>query len=234
MHVEPVAYDPAVPAAEGFYALGGDPHHPGARRPAVVMIHDVFGMTDYLRGQARTLAEAGYAVLAVDLYAGERPADVDAAMALMKAVDREAAVADMRAAVAWLRARPEVAGDRIASLGWCFGGAMSLRLALAQKDLAGCVIYYGVQLETDVAKLAGMPPVLGIFGAEDQNPTPETVRAFEAALGEAEVPAKVVLFEGAGHAFASANRPDRYRPTQAQAAWRETLEFLAEMGNARR
>lgn len=231
MHIEPVTYDSG---ATGFYALGGDPHHPGEKRPAVVLIHEWWGLNDQIRGQARALAEEGFAVLAVDLYGGQHASDPDRARALMDCAEPAACVANMRAAVAWLRARPEVAGDRVACLGWCFGGAMSLRLALAQRDLAGCVIYYGVRLETDPAKLAGMPPVLGIFGAEDDSPSPAYVREFEAALGQAKVPAKIVLFEGAGHAFANATRDDRYRPEQAAAAWRETLEFLEEMGTVRR
>ena len=238
MQVEAVTYsDPSVaggPCATGFYALGGDPRHPGERRPAVVLIHEWWGLNDQVRGQARALAEAGFAVLAVDLYGGEHAADVDRAEALMTTVEPEAAEANLRAAVAWLRGRPEVAGDRVACLGWCFGGAMSLRLALAQRDLAGCVIYYGVRLETDPAKLVGMPPVLGLFGADDTSPAPAYVRKFEAALAEAKVPSKIVVFEGAGHAFANATRDDRYRPDQANAAWRETLEFLREMGGVRR
>lgn len=231
MHIEPVTY---APDATGFYALGGDPHHPGAKRPAVVMIHEFWGLNDHIRAEAQALAKEGFAVLAVDLYGGQHATDRETALALMQGCDPQAATANLKAAVAWLRSRPEVAGDRVASLGWCFGGAMSLNLALAQRDLAGCVIYYGVRLQTDPAVLAGMPPVLGIFGAEDENPEPAYVRAFEAALAEAKVPSKIVVFEGAGHAFANATRDDRYRPTQAAAAWRETLEFLREMGQARR
>lgn len=238
MHIEPVTYvEPGAegaPGATGFYALGGDPHHPGARRPAVVVIHEWWGLNDQVREQAQALAKEGFAVLAVDLYGGRHATDRETAAALMHAVDPEVGTANLKAAVAWLRSRPEVAGDRIASLGWCFGGAMSLNLALAQRDLAGCVIYYGVRLQTDPAVLAGMPPVLGLFGAEDDCPEPAYVRAFESALAEAKVPAKIVIFEGAGHAFANATRDDRYRPTQAEAAWRETLEFLQEMGAPRR
>lgn len=209
---------------------------PGAGlAPAVVLVHEWWGLNDYIKGEAEKLAQAGFAVLAVDLYGGKAaaPGDQDAAMALMKGVDPAEAIANMRAAAAWLRARPDVDAARVAVMGWCFGGAQALKLALAQKDLAGCVIYYGVQLETDPAVLAGMPPVLGIFGAEDTSPAPEKVRAFQAALAEARVPAQVLLYDGAGHAFANATRDDRYRPDQAQAAWRETLEFLQELGEVR-
>ena len=234
MHVEPATYQGPPATATGFYALGGDPRHPGEKRPGVVLIHEWWGLNDQVRGQAQALAKEGFAVLAVDLYGGKHATDPNEAWKLMNACDPVAAVANMRAAVAWLRGRPEVAGDRVACLGWCLGGAMALRLALAQHDLAGCVIYYGVQLETDPARLKGMPPVLGLFGADDDNPAPAYVAEFEDALRAAQVPAKIVVFEEAGHAFANATRDDRYRPAQAQAAWRETLEFLGEMGGVRR
>lgn len=217
----------------GFYAYAGGQ---AGTRPAVVLVHEWWGLNDYIKGEAQRLAAEGFAVLAVDLYGGQvaEKGDQETAMALMTGVVAEEALANMRAAVAWLRGRPEVAGGRVAAMGWCFGGAQALKLALAQPDLAGVVIYYGVQLETDPAKLAGMPPVLGLFGAEDTSPPPERVRAFQAALAEARVPAQVLLYDGAGHAFANATRDDRYRPEQAQAAWRETVEFLSELGEVRR
>jgi len=117
----------------------------------------------------------------------------------------------------------------VGCLGWCFGGALSLQLALAQPDLRACVIYYGVQLETDPDVLRGLPPVLGLFGVDDENPPPEYVEAFEAGLEAADVLHDVHLYHGAGHAFANPTNDERYRPQQAAEAWRHTVDFLKRL-----
>lgn len=197
--------------------------------PAIVVIHEWWGLNDQVQEQTRLLAEAGYVALAVDLYGGRCTRDPNEAMALMTGVDMAVAIANMQAAVAYLRARPGVDAAKVCCIGWCFGGACSLKLALAQKDLAGCVIYYGVQLETDPEILRGAPPILGNFGAEDDSPPPERVKAFEAALEAAGVTHDIKLFDGAGHAFANPTQDQRFRPQQAEAAWSRTLAFLQKI-----
>src|SRR5215813_2266275 len=111
------------------------------KKPAIVVIHEWWGLNDWVKGRADAFAKQGYVALAVDLYRGKVATDADMAHQLMRGVPDDRAVRDMKAAVAYLRTRPEVDGSKIASIGWCWGGGMSLDLAVAEPTLAGAVIY---------------------------------------------------------------------------------------------
>lgn len=194
--------------------------------PGVVMIHEWWGLNDQIKAEAESLADEGYVVLAVDLYGGEVADTREEAQALVGGLDASEAGRNLEDAVAFLRRRDDVAGEKIASLGWCFGGGWSLRLLQAQPDLAAGVIYYG-QVETDPERLRGLPPVLGIFGAEDASIPVSEVQAFDRALTQAGVPHEIRIYPGAGHAFANPTNGEAYRPDAAEDAWEKTLAFLA-------
>jgi len=213
-------------AQDGSLGYIARPARPGVY-PAVVMIHEWWGLNDHIKNMARILADEGYVVLAVDLYQGE--VATDPAVAGKKAGEvREnpaPALANMQAAVAYLRTQPDVQSEKIASLGWCFGGQQSLNLALGSKDLAATVIYYG-NLVTDAERLASITwPVLGIFGETDTSVPVESVRAFESALKTAGVEQKIYVYPGVGHAFANPSG-QRYAPKETVDAWEKTLNFL--------
>lgn len=194
--------------------------------PAVVVIHEWWGLNDQVKEEARRLAEEGYVALAVDLYRGRVAADRDEAHELSRGLPSDRAERDLLAAFAYLASRPDVRADRIGSIGWCMGGGYSLALALAEPRLAASVIYYG-RLATDESRLAQLrAPVLGLFGEEDRGITPESVRAFESALQKLGKSVEVHLYPGAGHAFANSTRPS-YRQEAAQDAWEKTRAFLA-------
>src|SRR5262252_8775139 len=123
------------------------PEGPG-KKPAIVVIHEWWGLNDWIKSKADDFARQGYVALAVDLYRGKVATDPDTAHQLMRGVPEDRAIRDMRSAVAWLRARPDVDGAKVASIGWCWGGGMSLDLAVAEPTMAGAVIYYG-HLMTD-------------------------------------------------------------------------------------
>lgn len=197
------------------------------KAPAVVIIHEWWGLNDHIRGQANELAKNGYVVLAVDLYNGKVAATQAEAQAQTAAVNgnQAEAIANLQDAVKYLRARPEVNTSKVASLGWCFGGGYSLKLVQAQKDLAAGVVYYGA-LESDAEKLEGLPPMLGIFGKLDTGPSPEQVAGFDAGLTTAGVTHEIYSYDGAGHAFANPSGGDRYKPEAAADAWAKTLAFL--------
>ncbi len=115
------------------------------------------------------------------------------------------------------------------SIGWCMGGGYALRLATTQPALAAVVAYYGTPPTDPVALAAIKAPVLGNYGAEDKGPSPELVRAFEAALAKAGKSVDVKIYEGAGHAFANVDNPwGGYRQEAAQDAWARTTVFLAK------
>ncbi|WP_070988136.1 dienelactone hydrolase family protein [Halofilum ochraceum] len=194
--------------------------------PAVVLIHEWWGLNDNIRAMARRFADAGYVALAVDLYEGEtaqRPKRartlMDKAMARTDRLER-----NIEQAFYYLDVMPSTA--RIGSVGWCFGGGWSLRTALMfPEELDASVIYYG-ELETDADRLAPLDvPILGLFGSEDSVVPTETVREFGQVLTQLEKPHEIHVYEGAGHAFANPSG-ENYEPDTAARAWAETTAFL--------
>lgn len=197
--------------------------------PAVVMIHENKGLNDHIKNMANLLARNGYVVLAVDLFKGEVTTDRNRSSELTQYIrdNPNIATANLQSAVKYLASLPNVNAEKIASLGWCFGGAQSLQLALNSQDhpLAATVIYYG-RLITDNATLAKIKwPVLGIFGDQDSSIPVDTVKAFESALNSNNIPNEIYIFKGVGHAFANPSG-DNYAPTETKDAWDKTLSFL--------
>lgn len=197
--------------------------------PAVVMIHENKGLNDHIKNMANLLARNGYVVLAVDLFKGEVTTDRNRSSELTQYIrdNPDIATANLQSAVKYLASLPNVNSEKIASLGWCFGGAQSLQLALNSQDhpLAATVIYYG-RLITDNATLAKIKwPVLGIFGDQDSSIPVDTVKAFESALNSNNIPNEIYIFKGVGHAFANPSG-DNYAPTETKDAWDKTLSFL--------
>lgn len=193
--------------------------------PAVVMIHEWWGLNDQIKGKADELAREGYVVLAVDLYKGKVATTSQEAQTQVRALNQEEAIANLKGAVAFLRGRSDVRADKVASLGWCFGGGQSLRLAQAQPDLAATVLYYG-QVVTDANALKGLPPIQGVFGEADASIPMDQVRAFDEALTQAGNTHEVHTYAGAPHAFANPTNSTAYRPDAAADAWTKTLAFL--------
>ncbi len=197
--------------------------------PGLIVIQEWWGLNDHIKAMTDRLAAEGYVALAVDLYNGGVATTREEASALMgAALENPAAIdANLTAAYAYLDGTENA--PKIASIGWCLGGTMSLKTALLLPDrLDAAVIYYGGILETDPAKLAPLQmPILGLFGELDQRPTPETVREFEAALNQAGKDARIHLYADADHAFSNPTG-NRYNAAAAEDAWEKTTAFLAE------
>ncbi|MBK8233850.1 MAG: dienelactone hydrolase family protein [Candidatus Eisenbacteria bacterium] len=207
--------------AKGYLSLP-----PGAKGPlpAVIVIHEWWGLNDHIKHWADRLAADGYAALAVDLYRGELATTPDRAMELIKAVEDEPSLKALRAGIDFLESDPRVKATHIGSIGWCFGGHWSLRTALLDPDLDACVLYYGRPV-TEVAQLAGIKAeVLGVFGTQDASLPEETVGGFEAALKEAGVKARILRYD-AVHAFANPSNP-KYDQVSAGKAWDEVRELF--------
>jgi carboxymethylenebutenolidase len=197
--------------------------------PAVVMIHEWWGLNDHIKDMADELASEGYVVLAADLYNGKVATNPNRARELSSSVreNPKQAISNMQSAVQYLASLPNVNSSRIASLGWCFGGGQSLQLALnsEQNPLAATVIYYG-NLVNDTNELSKINwPVLGVFGDQDQSIPVESVSAFEQALNETGITNEIYLYPGVGHAFANPSG-DSYAPEETADAWKKTLAFL--------
>ncbi len=198
--------------------------------PAVVMIHEWWGLNENIKDMANELAKQGYVVLAADMYSGQVATTPDQAMQLVGSVreNPSEAIANLQAAVGYLSSLENVNPSRIASLGWCFGGGQSLQLALnteAENPLAATVLYYGdpVMDEQELSKIKW--PVLGIFGDQDESIPVENVTKFEQALNSTGIPNEIYVYEGVGHAFANPSG-DNYAPEETRDAWEKTLAFL--------
>ena len=221
-NIEIESFDANYGPSTGFLAK---PKKDG-KYPAVVIMHEWWGINDNIKQMARELAKEGYAVLAVDLYGGKIANNSDDAMKFMGEANSntQRAVANMKSAVSFLKAQKFANSNRIASLGWCFGGGMSLQLSLNEK-LNATVIYYGF-LTNDKEKLKFITwPVLGIFGGKDANIPPESVKKFETALNELEIKNEINIYPNAGHAFANPSGAN-YAPNETKDAWEKTLAFL--------
>ncbi len=202
----------ARPSAEGEY-------------PGVIMIHEWWGLNDNIKDTARQLASNGYTVLAVDLYNGQVAEDSGRARELSGEVRANPgkAVENMMAAADYLRENHNA--DKMASLGWCFGGGQSLQLALSGEDLDATVIYYGslTSNETELSKLNW--PVLGVFGEEDTSIPVSSVKEFGSALDKIGVANEIYIYPGVGHAFANPTGMN-YAAEETKDAWEKTLAFL--------
>jgi carboxymethylenebutenolidase len=208
---------------EGYLALPkGAGTHAG-----VVVIHEWWGLNDWVKQQADSLAAHGYVALAPDLYHGKVASDDATAHQLMSGLIEEDAMATLHVAADFLRSRQDVRANALGVIGWCMGGRYAIRLAAADPGIRACVMYYGAPI-IDPAAIRGLQAaVLGNFGAEDQGPSPEQVKAFEAALHEAGKKVDFKIYPGAGHAFANVNNPwGGYRPAAAKDAWARTTAFL--------
>jgi len=194
--------------------------------PAIIVIHEWWGLNDGVRSVADRLAGLGYIVLAVDLYGGKIAATpADARKMMLDVVENpEDARENIRQAYQFLE---ETAGaPSIGSLGWCFGGGWSLNTALLFPDeLDATVIYYG-QVTDDEAKLEPMNvPILGIFGAKDKGIPVASVRRFEHALKNLSKDYEIEVYPGVGHAFANPSG-NNYNAEAADKAWQRTVAFL--------
>lgn len=194
--------------------------------PALVVIHEWWGLNDWVKEQAQKLADQGYVTLAVDLYRGKVATTQDEAHELMRGVPEDRAQRDLLAAFDYLASQQNVKPGNIGSIGWCMGGGYSLDLALAQPKLKACVINYG-HLATDESSLKKInAAILGLFGGQDRGIPPDSVNAFTDDLKRLGKTVDTHIYPDAGHAFENPNNKGGYRADDAKDAWDRTVAFL--------
>ncbi|HZQ95135.1 MAG TPA: dienelactone hydrolase family protein [Candidatus Sulfotelmatobacter sp.] len=195
--------------------------------PALIVIHEWWGLNDWVKEQASKLSDQGYVTLAVDLYRGKVATTPEEAHEIMRGVPQDRAQRDLHAAFEFLSSQPGVKKERIGSIGWCMGGGYSLDVALQEPALAAAVINYG-HLATDPDALKRIhAPILGLFGAQDKGIPPADVRKFGQTLDQMGKKIEIKIYEDAGHAFENPNNKEGYRPADAADAWQRTINFLA-------
>lgn len=203
----------------------------GDPAPVVVVIHEIFGLTDWIRGVADQLAAEGFIAIAPDLLTGKGPdgggsASVDrqGAVRLIRALDRDEVNTRLQAAGRFGMALP-AARRQVASIGFCWGGSTSFRFAASWSDLSAAVVYYGTSPPAgDLATIEAR--ILGLYGGDDArvNATIDAAREEMRKLGKSY---EAHVYDGAGHGFLRQQSGRNGANLRAsQEAWPRTIEFL--------
>ncbi len=193
--------------------------------PAIVAIHEWWGLNDNIKATARRLAGEGYTVLAVDLYGGEVAAEPDQAKELMRSVMDTPGPAQDNLLQAAQFLTDEYSAPAVGSIGWCFGGNWSLRAGLLLPDLDAIAIYYGQLILAPEALDGIAAPLIGFFGEADSSIAVEDVKNFESTLADLGKVSDINLYPGVGHAFANPSGQN-YDAAAAEDAWEKTTAFF--------
>jgi dienelactone hydrolase len=209
------------------------------KRPGVLVVHEWWGLNDYARKRATMLAELGYTTLAVDMYGnGKTTEHADDAGAFTKAVTQNIAVerARFEAALALLKAQPTTDPNRIAAIGYCFGGGVVLQMAREGEPLAGVVSFHGVLGTNRPAKKGAVKAkVLVLHGADDPFASKEQIAALDQEMKQAGADYTFIAYPGATHGFtnpdadrlgAANQMPIKYNAKADQASWTEMQAFF--------
>ncbi len=217
----------AQPEAEGRY-------------PAVVVIQEIWGVNSHIQFLTDRFPAQGYVGLAPAMFHREGRMtmgfheEMDNAIARMGRCTDANIVADVQAAVDYLKAQPFVQPDRIGIVGFCFGGRVTYLAACNISDLKASVVYYGGRIlaplgdegPSPLEQTAGISgPMLGLFGEEDANPTPADVATIEAELKKHGKTYEFHMYPGSGHGF-NCNARDIYRPQAARDAWAKAMAWF--------
>ena len=174
------------------------------KHPALILIHEWWGLNDNIRDNAEKFAKLGYAALAVDMYNGQAATTRDGAKKLATGVrnNMPEAFKNLESAVAYLKGRAYVDSKKMASIGWCFGGGWSYQMAKNNLGIKASIIYYGrFNPKDDLQKMRAV--ILGHFGEEDRGIKVDTVHEFQASLKTLSGKHEVYIYKNAGHAFAN-------------------------------
>ena len=221
---------------EGAFAEPG-----GAPQPGVVVIPDVWGLSEHTRDIAQRLAREGFAALALDLYRKTGRPSVEgpaAAMAWIRELPDPLVLETVQEGIDALAGNAAVAGRKVGLIGFCMGGQYAWLAACTCRGLSAVAAFYGMlryepgldatkKPREPLAAIAALScPALGLYGREDALIPNADVDELEARLAQQRQPFEIVRYAGAGHAFLNDTRPAMYRPEPAADAWRRLLAFL--------
>lgn len=198
--------------------------------PVVLVIHEIFGLTDWARDLADQIAAAGCIAIVPDLLSGQSYDGIDGAREAISKLPPDQITADLKAAIAYARQLPS-AKEKVAVAGFCWGGSQAFRLATNDRTLAAAYVFYGTAPENpaDLARI--VMPVYGFYAEDDARVT-ATVPATEAAMKAAGKIYEPVIYPGAGHGFMRAGEaPDATEPNRKarEAAWERLKALLGKL-----
>jgi carboxymethylenebutenolidase len=222
--IDRVAYDSPKGKINGYLARP----KAGGKRPVVLVIHENRGLNPHLEDVARRFALEGFLGYAVDLLSlvGGTPPSEDAARELHTKMSQDDAVVALVAAVSFLKKHPESTG-KVGAVGFCFGGLMVNRLAVASAELDAGVAYYGRQVPADQVPKIRAPLLLHY--AEHDPGVNAGIAAYEAALRANNKKYTIHHYPGTQHAFNNDTGAARYNKAAADLAWGRTVAFFKEM-----
>lgn len=205
--------------------------------PGVVVIMEAFGLVDHIKDVTRRFAEQGYLTIAPDMYTREgspNASDINDVLRVMFSVPDAQAVADLEGAIAFLKGQSD-SNRKVGAIGFCSGGRYTLVLGCKSRNLDAAVDSAGGFIIQDqhteqrpVSPIDMVPtlacPLLGLFGEEDPNPSPEHAMRLKATLDQHGKTYEFHIYRNAGHAFFADYRPS-YRAAAAQDMWHRVMMF---------
>ena len=210
------------------------------RFPAVIVIQEIWGVNSHIQSVTDRLPSQGYVGLAPAMFHREGRMTMGLHEEMQTALDRagrctdDNILADLTAAVEYLKSQPFVRADRIGIVGFCFGGRVSYLAACNIPDLKAASVFYGGGILESRGGSGPSPleqtanitsPVLGLFGAEDQNPSPANVATIEAELNKENKTYEFHMYPGCGHGFHCGDRSS-YRPQSARDGWAKSIAWF--------
>ncbi|MEJ2572994.1 MAG: dienelactone hydrolase family protein [Gammaproteobacteria bacterium] len=236
---EEIDYQVDGATMKGYLAYNGAT---SGRRPGVIVVHEWWGLNDYVRRRARMLAKLGYTAFALDMYgAGKQAQHPDDARKFSSEVRKNLPMEKARftAALDVLRHNNTVDPRRIAAIGYCFGGGVVLEMARRGIDLAGVASFHGMLATADPARPDEVKAkILVMTGADDPFVPADQVTEFKAEMDAEQVDYKVIAYPGAKHGFTNPaadkygqkfDLPLAYNKAADQASWQALQEFLQQI-----
>lgn len=211
----------------------------------VVLLHDVWGLSDHFDDLAARLAGAGFGVLALEIYRRHAEVAIENPGAWMRALGDPEILADIEASAVFLRDQPATRGRKVGVVGFCMGGMYALLAGCGVDGIDASAVFYGLlshehgilhdEAGLDPVKKPRQPldavrelqcPLLGLFGEDDEFITRDDIRELEQRLAGCRAPSEVMVYPGAGHAFMNETREDAFRPEIAADAWARVVAFF--------
>ena len=209
--------------ASGYLAIPAE-----GKGPGVIVIQEWWGLVPHIKDVCDRFAGEGFVALAPDLYHGRTTTSPDEAGKMMMALQIDDAEKDLRGAITFLIDHEATTADKVGTVGFCMGGALSLYTATKNDQVGACVVFYGghPNVKPDLPNLQA--PVLGLYAERDGFVTPELVHALENRLKELGKSAEIHIYPDADHGFFNDTRPTVYNEAAAKDAWRRVLEFFSQ------
>ncbi len=222
-----------IPAYEARPAGAG-------KYPVIVVISEILGLNEYIKDVCRRFAKEGYYAIAPEMFYREGGVghlkDAQEILKIVLNIPRKQLLQDLSATADYARRQPQARADGVGVTGFCWGGGTTIQFAAHYKDLKAAVVWYGPpgrpykddppKTGFDVAQEITCP-LLGLFGEEDQSPSPSEARRFEEMLKMHNKSVEIVIYPKAGHAFHADYRPN-YRPEAAKDGWARCLAWFGK------